>query len=289
MKLRQRHPFYGVGVEWTESLEEGFVQNFDKISCFELIPENFFRNRRPAFLKKLREFNVPVMVHGVELSFGTDEPLKQSHLDEMLRVADQVNTINISDHLCLTEANGVEICQLTPLPWTQEACDVVCRKIDQIQSQLKLPFLIENITNRFVIPNTELSETEFINQILRRTGCHFLLDLNNIHTNGINFGFDPFQWIEEIDLEAVAGIHLAGGVYDDEGTLIDSHSRAVPPRVWDLYRAVCSRITPACTIVEWTDDPPTIEGLMNEVEKAQAILEPKAQNSQQPLSTGVAL
>ncbi len=281
MRERQIHPFYGVGVEWAEALEEGILENLDKISCFELIPENFFKNKRPAFLKKLRDADVPVMVHAVELSIGTDEPLKQKHLDEILRVADEVNTINISDHLCLTEANGIEICQLTPLLWTQETCDVVCRKIDEIQSQLNVPFLIENITNRFIIPHTELSETDFINQILRRTGCHLLLDLHNVHVNGFNFGFDPIEWVNEIDLDAVGGVHIAGGIYDHEGMMIDSHSRKAPSRVWELYRTVCERIRPACTIVEWTDDPPPMEALMSEVEIARSILEPKRINETQ--------
>ncbi len=275
MTQRKEHPFYGVGVEWAEALEEDTLKNLDNISCFELIPENFFRNKKPAFLKALRDANVPVLVHGVELSVGTDEPLKQKHLDQILRVADQVNAINISDHLCLTEAGSIEICQLTPLPWTQEACDVVCRKIDRIQSQIKLPFLIENITNRFVIPDTELSETEFINQIVSRTGCHLLLDLHNVHTNAFNFGFDPFEWVNEIDLDGVASIHIAGGIFDHEGTMIDSHSRKAPDRVWDLYRMVCGRIRPACTIVEWTDDPPPIDTLLSEVDLARSILNPR--------------
>lgn len=281
MTHKREHPYYGVGIEWAEALEEDTLRNVDKISCFELIPENFFKNKKPAFLRSLRDSNVPVLVHGVELSVGSDEPLKQKHLDEILRVADQVNTINVSDHLCLTEASGIEICQLTPLPWTQQACDVVCRKIDQIQSRLNVPFLIENITNRFVIPDTELSETEFINQIGRRTGCHLLLDLHNVHTNAFNFGFDPFEWVNEIDLDSVSGIHIAGGIFDHEGMMIDSHSRKAPSRVWELYRHVCERIRPACTIVEWTDEPPPIETLLNEVEIARSILmSPKMAESQ---------
>lgn len=265
------HIYYGVGIEWAEAMEKEILENLSQLSCFELIPENFFHDR-DAILKQIQRSEVPVLVHGVELSLGTDEPLKQKHFEQILRVAGEVNTINVSDHLCFTEAGGVEIGQLTPLPWTMESADVVCRKIDQIQKQLTVPFLIENITNRFVVPGTEFSETGFINRILDRTGCGLLLDLNNVHTNAVNFGFDPFDWINEINLGAVKTIHLAGGFYDDEGALIDSHSDAAPERVWELFRHVCERILPCSTIFEWTDDVRGLPALMNEVARAEQIL-----------------
>jgi uncharacterized protein (UPF0276 family) len=267
----QRH--YGVGVEWAEKLESPILDNLDRFSLIELIPENFFHDRRTACLEELKRSGAPVMVHGVELSLGTDEPLKEKHLEKILRVADQVNTINISDHLCFTEAGQVEIGQLTPLPRTRRSADLVCRKIEQVRKRIEVPFLIENITNRFEIPGQELTEPEFINFVTSRTGCNLLIDMNNIHTNAFNFGFDPYGWIDAIDLDTVMGVHLAGGYCDDEGSLIDSHSAQAPERVWKLYRYLCERIVPSCTIVEWTDDPPPIDTLIREVEIARGILE----------------
>ena len=261
-----------VGIEWTEKLEDDIIENWRSLSGLELIPDNFFFNRRRDFLKKLGEKNVPVMIHGVELSIGSAEPLKQVHLDRMKEIASQVNTINISDHLCMTEAGGVEIGQLTPLPLTREVCDIVSSKIEQVQSQFQVPFLIENVANRFVYPNNELTETEFINTILRRTGCTLLLDLHNLHANATNFKFDPWEWLEQIDLRFVSGVHLAGGFFDDEGTLVDAHNNYTPDRVWEFYRWLCSRIRPSCTIVEWTENPPTFKELMTDVKKAQNIL-----------------
>ena len=172
----------------------------------------------------------------------------------------------------MTEAGGVEIGQLTPLNWNTETADIVARKVNQIQKELDVPFAIENVTNRFMVPNTELTETQFINKIIEKTGCGLQLDLNNIDTNGYNYGFDPYQWLEEINLDAVVSIHLAGGIFDDEGTLLDSHSAPVRERVWELYRYVCDRVTPSSTIVEWTDDVPTIDGLEAESKRAEEIL-----------------
>ena len=265
------HIYYGVGIEWAEALEAEIIEALPKLSCIELIPENFFHDRT-ELLQKIAESSVPVLVHGVELSIGTAEPLKEKHFENMLRVAERVNTINFSDHLCMTEAGGVEIGQLTPLPWTVECADMVSRKVDQIQRRLGVPFLIENITNRFIIPGTELSETEFINRITDRTGCGLLLDLNNVYTNSVNFGFDPFAWIDALNLGAVKTTHLAGGFYDNEGSLIDSHSDVAPKQVWDLFHYVCERILPAATIFEWTDETRGLQPLMKEVTRAEKIL-----------------
>ena len=110
--MKTSREFYGVGVEWAEQLENDILSNLDRISCFEFIPENFFQGRGERYLKAIGDSGIPVLVHGVELSLGTAGPLKQSHLDQILRVADEVNMINLSDHLAMTEAGGVEIGQL---------------------------------------------------------------------------------------------------------------------------------------------------------------------------------
>lgn len=288
------HDFFGVGIEWTENLEDEVIENAGSLECFELIPDNFFFNRRRGFLKKLRDKNIPTMIHGVELSIGSAESVKQAHLDRMKEIAELVNTINISDHLCMTEAGSVEIGQLTPLPWTMETCDVFSKKIEAIQSQFQVPFLIENVANRFIFPDNELSETEFINTILRRTGCYFLLDLHNLYANATNFEFDPWEWLEQIDFRFVTGIHLAGGFLDDEGMYVDGHNNYTPDKVWDFYKYVCERVRPSCTIVEWTEEPPAFKELMRDVKKAQKILashKPKTvrQDLRQNNQQGVAL
>lgn len=271
--MRRINPlFRGVGIEWAEDIEDSILEALDYVDFVELIPENFFYGLRSTFLEKLRASGKPVLIHGVELSIGTDEPLKEDHLTRILRVADRVNTIAFSDHLCMTEAGGVEVGQLTPLPWSRTGADVVCRKIEQVARRLSVPLLIENIANRFLVPDTELSETDFINRVLRGTGCLLLLDLHNLHANAFNFQFDPYAWLGALDLQAVDAIHLAGGHYDSDGTLVDGHSNAVPPRVWDLYRHVCDRVTPTCTVVERAENFPPYEELLGELGRAKSIL-----------------
>lgn len=276
---------YYVGLEWTNEVDQNeMLAKLDRISCLEFIPENFFDNRRLEFLAAVKKSNIPVLVHSVEVSFGTLEPLKEEHFQRVLEVAERVNTANMSDHLSMTEAGGVEIGQLTPVPWTIECADQICRNIEVIQKRIDVPFLIENITNRFLIPETELTEVQFINRILERTGCGLLIDMNNVHTNATNFGFDPFEWIDSIRLQQVEGVHLAGGYVDEDGTLIDSHSNWVQPRTWDLYRHLCSSIIPKYTVVEWTADPPKFDDLLTEVDKAEAIVREAAERRIQPIT-----
>ena len=140
-----------------------------------------------------------------------------------------------------------------------------------VQKQISVPFAIENITNRFQIPDTEISETEFISRVLHNTGCYMQLDLNNIDTNAYNYNFDAYAWIDQLPMDRIKSIHLAGGVLDDEGVLIDSHSAPVRDRVWELYKYVVDRTDLSSTIVEWTDDISNMHDLLKDRKTAEEI------------------
>lgn len=268
-----RQPILGAGPEWTEGLEAELVDNFIDFNCFELIPENFVDYpQRQYFLDELRHASTPVLIHSVGLSLGTDEPLKTKHLDQVLAVGDQVNMISFSEHLSMTESGGIEIGQLTPIPWTEKSADVVIRKIEAIKKRINVPFALEHVAYKFFYPNAELSETAFINRIIDRTGCDLMLDLHNLHTNAINAAYDPHVWLQEINLDAVTAIHLAGGYVDKYGTYQDGHNAAVPDAVWDLLTHVLARITPQSIIVERTGNYPGLDNLMAEVKRADDAL-----------------
>lgn len=261
------------GLEWTPELHEPLMQNLGRFSAVEIIPENFFQGRFSDFLNFASATRIPVSIHGVLLSIGSAEPLKQKHLEEVLHIAQQVNSVSYSEHLSMTEAGGLDFDALTPLAWTKGMVDTVSAKIDRIQAQIGYPFLIENVSNRFVVPQVDFSETEFINEVIRKTGCGLLLDITNVFTNSRNFDFDPFHWIDEIDVSAVKAIHLAGGAEDPDGFVIDSHDNQVPPQVWELYGHLCRKTTGFMTIIERTSNLPTFETLIQELEKAREITE----------------
>lgn len=263
----------GAGPEWIEELGDEMAERLDQLSCLELIPENFFDiPDRLDFLEEVGEANLPTLIHAVGLSLATDEPLKSEHLDKVLAVADKVNAVSLSEHLSMTEAGGIDIGQLTPIPWTIEASDVVIRKIEQIQQRCALPFALEHVAYRFFYPRTELSEPEFINRILDRTGCDLILDLNNLYCNAKNANYDPHGWLEHIWLDRVTTIHLAGGFQSSDGTFQDGHNYPVPEPVWGLLDYVLRRVTPQAIIVERTGNYPGIEAVLAEVQRAESAL-----------------
>jgi len=268
------YKIFGAGPEWTEGLEEELADNFMEFKCFELIPENFVDHvHRKYFLDLLAKASTPVFIHAVGLSLGSDEPLKRKHLDQVLAIGDQVNMVSFSEHLSMTESGGVEIGQLTPIPWSIKAADVVIKKIEVIQKLIKVPFALEHTAHKFFYPTSELTEPEFINRILERTGCDFMLDLHNVHCNSVNANYDPYKWLEAVNISAVTSIHLAGGYVDKYGTLQDAHNEAVPEPVWHLLDHVLKTITPQALIVERTSNYPGLENIMAEIDRADRALQ----------------
>lgn len=271
--VENNNPDFSFGLEWAHELEEGMIPFLgNELTCMEIIPENFLEGRFGHFLSTLREKNVPVAVHGVLMSIGSMEPLKEDHFNKLLEVGAQIDMRNFSDHLSLTDVGGIDLDALTPLAWTKEVAEVICQKIEKIQDKLKVPFLIENVSNRFVVPDCEFTETQFINEILTRTGCGLLLDVTNVYTNSVNFKFDPYQWLDEVNLSRVQTIHLAGGFWDPDKFLMDSHDNQVPEEAWDLYRYIAPKLNPCMTIIERTGNFPNVKDLVTELNIAKKII-----------------
>jgi hypothetical protein len=163
------------------------------------------------------------------------------------RIAELVSLIEapwFSDHLCYTRAGGVSLGTLLPLPRSRVTARQVAVQADAVQRAVGRPLLLENITDYLDIDH-ELTEAQFITEFLEHSGCGLLLDLTNLHTNAVNHSFDPFEFLDEIPLERVRQVHLAGGHWDgtNGGTLVDSHSSPVPEEVWTLLDHLLSQAT----------------------------------------------
>ena len=193
-----RHEF---GLECAHELSEGIVQNLTVGVLCRDYPREFFRRSIFGFSPGPEgETGNPRRGSRCAAFYRLHGAVEGRALKPGARSRAQVNMVNLSEHLSLTAVDGVDLDALTPLALpTKLPMKSVARSI-RIQSRTNVPFLIENVSNRFVIPDAELSETEFINYILKRTGAGLLLDVTNVYTNSVNFQFDPYRWVDDIDL-----------------------------------------------------------------------------------------
>ncbi|MGQ3066820.1 MAG: MNIO family bufferin maturase [Brevundimonas sp.] len=242
-----------------------------ELDFVEIISENFMvRGGRPlATLDALRERYAMVM-HGVSMSIGSADGVSLDYLRRLKALADRVRPAWISDHLCWTGAHGQNLHDLLPLPYTDEALDVVCANIAVAQDILERPLVIENPSSYLTFASSTMTEWAFLSRMCERTGCALLLDVNNIHVSGVNHGFDPYEFLAGVPADRVWQIHLAGHT-DDGELLIDTHDEPVPDPVWRLYEAACRRFGPVATMIERDDRIPPLEDLIAELDIARTI------------------
>lgn len=255
---------------------EAILAERNAAGFFEVHAENYMGGGGPphAALTAVRE-RYPVSVHGVGLSLGGSGDLDKDHLNRLADVVSRYEPFLVSEHLAWSTHDTVYYNDLLPVPYTQETLARVCDHIDEVQTQLKQPMLLENPSTYVAFQNSEMPETSFIEQIARRTGCGLLLDLNNVLVSATNHGYSPEAYLEAFPLEHVREIHLAGHAQDQDDAgkplLIDSHDREVSARVWQLYRWVLERNGYITTLIEWDNDVPAWAVLKSEAAAADKI------------------
>jgi uncharacterized protein len=243
------------------------------VGWLEVHSENYFVDGGPslAALDAIRA-DYSLSLHGVGMSLGSADPLDAGHMTRLKRLIARIEPAAVSEHLCWSHVDGRHLNDLLPLPFSEEALGLVCERVDTVQSALARPLLVENISTYVRFADDVMSEWEFVAAVARRTGCKLLLDVNNIHVNAVNHGFDAHAYLAAIPGDAIAEIHLGG--FDASGPcLIDTHGARVAPPVWDLYRAAIKRFGPKPTLIEWDTDIPALEVLLDEAAQAQEILE----------------
>ena len=244
-----------------------------KLGWLEVHSENYFVDGGPAIaaLEAIRR-DYPISLHGVGLSLGSADALDAGHVARLKRLIARIDPGAVSEHLCWSHVDGRHLNDLLPLPLTDEALALVCERVDAVQSALGRTLLVENVSTYVRFDDDAMSEWDFVAAVTRRTGCKLLFDVNNIHVNAVNHGFDARAYIAAMPADAVAEIHLAG--FDASGAcLIDTHGARVAPPVWALYRDAIGRFGPRPTLIEWDTDIPSLEVLLDEAAQAQTILE----------------
>lgn len=241
------------------------------IGFFEIHAENYMGEGGPPHrrLEALRA-HYPLSLHGVGLSIGGSRPLDRDHLRRLAALKQRYQPGMFSEHLAWSSHDEGFLNDLLPLPYTQETLQKVCDHIDETQ-EIVGPMLLENPSTYIRFAESTLGETDFLCEIVRRTGCGLLLDINNVEVQAGNHNFDPITYLNDFPLSAVREIHLAGYA-DDENVRIDAHDSPVRPKVWDLYAHVIARTGALPTLIEWDNDIPAWSVLAAEAAKAEAVL-----------------
>ena len=260
---------FGLGLR-PEHYEE-IAANPGQVSWFEALSENYMvpGGNPLRWLDRLRR-DYPMALHGVSLSIGSIDPLDRRYLDELKTLAERMQPMWISDHLCFTGLRGQNMHDLLPLPYTEEALNHVAERVMAVQDHLGRRLVLENVSSYVTYAASELTEWDFIAELAKRADCEILLDVNNVHVSAFNHGFDPVAYIEAIPAERVVQVHLAGP--RDCGThLVDTHDSPVLDAVWDLYALAMARTGGVATLLEWDSDIPPWDDLLAELAKARAV------------------
>jgi uncharacterized protein (UPF0276 family) len=254
-------------------LSEGKQDGF-----FEVHAENYMGAGGPPHhaLTRIRQEH-PVSLHGVCMSIGGPQPLDEAHLKRFQALVDRYEPALVSEHLAWSTHETIFFNDLLPLPYTRAALAHVADHIDEVQEVIGRPILLENPSTYLLFKESTMSETEFLREVVRRTGCGLLLDVNNVFVSAANNGYSALGYLADFPLQHVGEIHLAGHAEqaDDEGDLllIDSHDGPVADAVWKLFEIVIDRCGAIPTLVEWDSDIPDWPVLKAEAAAAQAILD----------------
>jgi len=268
---QQLNPRAGIGLRPPHYRE--IIDTHPDVGWLEVHSENFFgRGGHPLyFLERVREL-YPLSLHGVGLSLGSADGVSHAHLVRLKALATRFEPMLMSDHLCWGAIGGRHLNDLLPLPYTEEALDVVCANVGLVQDFLGRQILVENVSSYLEYFDSSIPEWDFLAEVARRTGCGILLDVNNIYVSAVNHGFDALRYLDAIPASSVQEIHLAG--HDSNGLcLIDTHGKRVAGPVWNLYGEALTRVGAMRTLIEWDSDVPSLATLLDEAHRADDVLE----------------
>ncbi|WP_421843974.1 DUF692 domain-containing protein [Marinobacter algicola] len=264
-------PFKGFGLGLRPVHYNSFLAQPQAVDWLEVISENYMvQGGKPlAMLDRIRA-DYPIAMHGVSMSIGSVSPLDHGYLQRLKALADRVQPMWISDHLCWTGVHGTNLHDLFPLPYTEEALRHVAARVREVQETLGRRLVLENVSSYIDYASSEMSEWAFLTALAEEADCLLLLDVNNIYVSGMNHGFDPRTFIDGVPAHRIQQIHVAG--HSNMGdVIIDTHDAPVPDEVFDLYAYACRRFGQVSTMIERDDAIPPLEDLIAELDRVRAV------------------
>lgn len=243
----------------------------------EVHPQNYFGDGGPPhrWLTAIAE-HYPLSFHSVGLSLGSADGLSAYDLERLAMLCDRYEPASVSDHLSFSGNAHNRFADLLPVPYTHSSLDHFAGEIGKVQDRLKRNILIENPSRYLGYRGDEMSEVEFVEQLIVRTGCGLLFDINNVEVSATNLGFSAEAYVDAIHPDWVGEIHLAGHAvehHDSGPLLIDDHGSHVTDTTWNLFRRFIERAGPKPTLIEWDTDVPELSELMAEAKAAAAIMD----------------
>ncbi|MER7110774.1 DUF692 domain-containing protein [Streptomyces sp. NPDC000229] len=265
----------GTGIGWRPEIADT-VEGLAGVDWVEVVAENICAGHLPDSLLRLRDRGVTIVPHGVSLGLGGADRPDEGRLAELASKATALGAPLVTEHIAFVRAGGpltaspaLEAGHLLPVPRTRDALDVLCENVRIAQDALPVPLALENIAALFSWPGEELTEGQFLAELVERTGVCLLIDVANLHTNHVNRGEEPAKALAELPVEAIAYVHVAGGVERD-GVWHDTHAHPVPPAVLSILADLASRVAPPGVLLERDDDFPPAEELAAELASIRA-------------------
>lgn len=265
-------PNIGLGLGLRSQHFNHILSQQPEVDWFEVISENFMDSGgRPRHILRQVAERYPVVMHGVSLSIGSTDPLDFDYLTKLKTLAEEVNPVWISDHLCWTGVLNLNTHDLLPVPLNEATLAHICQRIDRVQDFLGRPLILENPSTYLSFQHSTITEWEFLHQMCTATGCGLLLDVNNVYVSAFNNDFDAKEYIEGLPHERIVQMHLAGHQHCGDH-IIDTHDRAVIAPVWELFHLAWQKTGGVATLLEWDSDIPPFAEYHAELLKAKAYM-----------------
>lgn len=263
---------YGVGIGLRVPHYDHIFSEKPVVDWFEIISENYMvEGGRPLETLDRILDQYRVVQHGVSMYFGSAQPLNREHLRRLKELTKRTRTPWLTDHLCWGSVDGRYTHDLLPLPYTSEAVHTTAARIREVQDFLEIPIAVENVSSYAEFHESQMTEWEFLNEVVHAADCGILLDVNNIYVSSQNHGFDPMEYINAVAADRVAQIHIAGHSKFQKYTL-DTHDNPVLEPVWKMYARAIERVGPTATLLEWDDNIPSFDEVHAEALKANRYL-----------------
>jgi uncharacterized protein (UPF0276 family) len=247
------------------------------VAWLEVHPENFLANPHATELLTELSPDYPISVHTVGISIGSADGIDRTHLQRLRAFIDTIDPVMVSGHLAWSTNEGAYLNDLLPLPYDEETLRTVAAHLDEVQEALGRTYVIENPSSYVAFSTSTMTEVEFLNELVDRTGCQLLCDVSNVYLSAHNMGYDPYRFIDGLPVAAICELHLGGFTpEEDEGNpgdilLVDTHASTIAPPVWQLYDYALRRFGRKPTIVEWDSDLPSLETLVGEAARADGV------------------